>query len=326
MPAPRVLLTCRWPEDVEREVLFAYDADIIGLNKDRGDDKAAVAAWLKDYDYICPTITDRFGHDLLSRTELRTKALCNFGAGVNHIDLAACRAAGIVVTNTPDVLTDDTADIAIMLMLMAARRGGEGERLVRSRGWQGWTPTHLLGTSLAGKTLGLVGFGRIGQAMARKAHHAFDMRIIYHTRTARAPDELPWPADYHSLETLLSTADVVALHAPGGAATRHLIDAKRLALMKPGTILVNTARGDLIDEAALVEALVQRRIAAAGLDVFEFEPRVYPELLALDNVVLLPHLGSATRETRSAMGLRVLANLNALVAGDPPPIVSHDDA
>jgi lactate dehydrogenase-like 2-hydroxyacid dehydrogenase len=243
----------------------------------------------------------------------------NFGVGYNHIDMAAARQAGILVSNTPDVLTETTAELAILLLLMVTRRAGEGERELRAGRWSGWRPTHLMGRSLAGKRLGLVGFGRIAQATARKAHAAFGMQIAYHGRRRATPAiEQETGAEYFaSLDALLAVSDVVSLHCPGGAETFHLIDAARLARMQPSAVLINTARGPVVDEAALVAALTAGRIAAAGLDVYEEEPRVHPGLLGLENVVLLPHLGSATEETRTAMGMRVAANLDAFFAGQP---------
>ena len=248
------------------------------------------------------------------------RMLANYGAGVSHIDLQACERLGIVVTNTPDVLTESTADIAITLMLMTARRAAEGERRLRARAWQGWSPTSLLGAELTGKTLGLIGFGRIGQATARKAHHGFGMRVVYHSRHPASPQEATPSAASHceSLEELLGRADFVSLHCPGGPATRHLIDARRLAQMRPSAFLINTARGEIVDEAALAAALRNRVIAGAGLDVYEHEPRVPETLLTLENAVLLPHLGSATQETRSAMGMRVAGNLEQFFSGLEP--------
>src|SRR3989442_580616 len=234
--------------------------------------------------------------------------------------VAEALARGLVVTNTPDVLTDDTADEAIMLMLMVARRAGEGERHVRGGAWTGWRPTHMLGTKLSGKTLGLIGMGRIGRAVAKRAHHGFAMRVMFH-------DPYPPPREVmaeldaeqqRSVEEVLREADFVSIHSPATPETRHLIDAERLALMKPTAFLINTARGDIVDEAALVTALERGQIAGAALDVYEQEPRVTPGLLQLDNVVLLPHLGSATQETRVAMGMRALENLKAFFAGAAP--------
>lgn len=248
------------------------------------------------------------------------RLIANYGVGYDHIDLAAARRAGILVTNTPDVLTKATADLAILLMLMVSRRAGEGERELRSGRWTGWRPTHLTGRSLDGKLLGLVGFGRIAQATAVMARQAFGMQIAYHSRKRAAhAQDLPEDAVYHPLlDTLLADADVVSLHCPGGADTFHLIDERRLALMKPSAFLINTARGSVIDEAALARALTDGRIAGAGLDVYEQEPRVAAALLDLENAVLLPHLGSSTTETRVAMGMRVADNLDRFFDGADP--------
>ncbi|GAC1683974.1 MAG: D-glycerate dehydrogenase [Gemmatimonadaceae bacterium] len=245
------------------------------------------------------------------------KILANFGVGYDNIDVQAARSEGVVVTNTPDVLTEDTADLAITLMLMAARRAGEGERLVRAGRWSGWYPTQLLGTRLSGKLLGVVGFGRIGRAVARRAKLGLDMQVIFSTAPGQSPaadGAQQWP-----LDRLLAESDVVSLHVPATAGTRHLIDAARIAMMKPSAILINTARGSVVDEQALGTALRSGRIAAAGLDVYEREPVVDPSLCDLENVVLLPHLGSATLETRVAMGQRAIANLVAHFAGGTPP-------
>lgn len=256
----------------------------------------------------------------LSAAPLRTRIIANYGVGFNHIDIAAAKARGIVVTNTPDVLTDDTADDAVMLMLMVARRAGEGERLVRSGAWTEWRPTHLLGTKVSGKTLGLVGMGRIGRAVAHRAHHGFGMRVIFYDPSPPPPEVVRelGAERMATLEALLREADFVSLHSPATPETHHLMNAERLALMKPTAFLINSARGDIVDEAALAVALAELRIGGAALDVYEREPRVTPALLAMDNVVLLPHLGSATLETRVAMGLRALENLTAFFAGQAP--------
>jgi len=320
MATPRVFLTRRWPAAVERHLAERFD---LTLNEpDTPPDSGSLAAALRSFDAVCPTVTDRLTAELLEAGSGNVRILANYGAGVSHIDLQACERLGIVVTNTPDVLTESTADIAITLMLMTARRAAEGERRLRARAWQGWSPTSLLGAELTGKTLGLIGFGRIGQATARKAHHGFGMRVVYHSRHPASPQEVAPSAASHceSLEELLGRADFVSLHCPGGPATRHLIDARRLAQMRPSAFLINTARGEIVDEAALAAALRNRVIAGAGLDVYEHEPRVPETLLTLENAVLLPHLGSATQETRSAMGMRVAGNLeqffSALEPGD----------
>lgn len=313
-----VLLTRRWPSAAEEALARTYD--VFRNPEDRAMSSAALADALRTFDFVCPTVTDRIDAGMLAGESLRTRALCNFGAGVGHIDLEACAGAGVIVTNTPDVLTDDTADLAMLLALMCARRAGEGERLLRSGGWDGWAPTHLLGTRLSGKTIGIVGFGRIGQATARRAYRGFGMKVLYASHH-RAPDavERDMAARHVSLDQLFAESDVVSLHVPGGASNRHLVDTRLLSLMKTSAILVNTARGEVVDEEALIAALARGGIASAGLDVYQHEPHIPSALRSLENVVLLPHLGSATHETRVAMGLRVAANLDAIAAGRPPP-------
>ncbi|MGB1208718.1 MAG: 2-hydroxyacid dehydrogenase, partial [Paracoccaceae bacterium] len=250
----------------------------------------------------------------------QTRILANYGVGYSHIDTARAAALGITVTNTPDVLSDCTADIAMTLMLMALRRAGEGERELRAGDWTGWRPTHLVGTKVTGKTLGIVGFGRIGQEMARRAHFGFGMRIVVQNRSAIAPEILNryGATQVPDLETLLGQVDVVSLHCPGGAANRHLLNADRLARLPAGAFVINTARGEVIDDAALAHALKAGHLGGAGLDVFDGEPRVSPALLGAPNLVMLPHLGSATAETRTAMGLRVVDNLTDFFAGRRP--------
>lgn len=272
-------------------------------------------------DCVMPTVTDPIDAEVLAAEPLRCKILGNFGVGFNHIDLEAAQQRGITVTNTPDVLTDCTADLAMLLLLAVARRAGEGEREVRSGRWSGWHPTHMLGTKVTGKTLGLIGFGRIARAMAKKAHFGFDMPIVFFdpfppTREIAASFDA---VQCDSIEEVLQRADFVALHCPGSKENRHLINAERLALMKPGAYLINTARGDVVDNRALIEALRKGTIRGAGLDVFEGEPNLDPGFLDLDNVVLLPHLGSATEETRIAMGMRVIDNVLAFFEGRVPP-------
>jgi len=314
---PRILLTRRWTEEVERYLAERFDVTRNESDVPMSADQLRAA--MRDYDALCPTVTDRLDDSVLSATDRRVQLIGNFGVGYNHIDVDAAKRLGIRVSNTPDVLTDTTAELAILLLLMATRRAGEGERELRAGKWIGWRPTHMMGQSLEGKVLGLIGFGRIAQATARKAHHAFGMRIAYNGRR-RAAAEIEQETGAHFIDTvdaLVATSDVVSLHCPGGASTFHLINAERLRLMKRSAVLVNTARGPVVDEAALVEALTEKRIAAAGLDVYEEEPRVHPGLLALENAVLLPHLGSATVETRTAMGMRVAQNLQAFFAGVP---------
>lgn len=309
---PKILLTRRWPEAVEARLAASYD---VTLNEaDAPMDEAALAQAMRDHDALCPTVTDKVTRAVLAVEGRRARIVANYGAGFEHIDLAAAREAGLAVTNTPDVLTEATADIAMTLLLMASRRAGEGERELRAGAWTGWRPTHLVGQSLSGKLLGLVGFGRIARATAKRAE-AFGMRIAYHSR--RSADDMPAEAYFADLGELVERADMLSLHAPGGAETRHMVDAALLARMPAHAVLVNTGRGTLIDEEALAEALAARRIAAAGLDVYEAEPRVHPALIDLPNVVLLPHLGSATIETRTAMGMKVADNLDRFFAGEP---------
>ena len=313
MTKPRILLTRRWPDAVEARLAASYDVTINA--DDVPMDAAALAQAMRDHDALCPTVTDKITRDIILTEERRARIIGNYGAGFEHIDLNAAREAGVAVTNTPDVLTDATADIAMTLILMATRRAGEGERELRAGDWTGWRPTHLLGRSLRGKMLGLVGYGRIARAVAERAR-AFGMEIAVHSRSQAADVS---DAAYHAtLDSLLRVADVVSLHAPGGAATRHMIDADALAAMKPGAVLVNTGRGTLIDEAALAAALANGTIAAAGLDVYAAEPCVHPALVGLSNAVLLPHLGSATLETREAMGMKVADNLDRFFAGEAP--------
>lgn len=314
----RILVTRRWPEAVERQLVETYGAT---LNvEDRPLDRAAFVAAMRDYDVICPTVSDRLPAEVIETPDRRAKLIANYGVGVDHIDLEACRRAGVAVSNTPGVLTDATADIALTLMLMATRRAGEGERELRAGQWTGWRPTHLLGASLKGRLLGLVGFGRIAQATAERAR-AFGMEIAYYSRNRAAPEVEARLGARHvaTLDALIAEADVVSLHVPGGAETRHLIDAAAIARMKPGAYLINTARGDVVDSDALAAALAERRIAGAGLDVYTGEPNVPAALTALENVVLLPHLGSATVETRTAMGMRALANVEAWAKGEALP-------
>jgi lactate dehydrogenase-like 2-hydroxyacid dehydrogenase len=318
MPTQKVLLTRRWPTEVEHYLSQRYDVTV--NEHDTVLDADALKAALRSHDAICPTVTDKLPAEVLLAGAGKVKILGNYGVGVSHIELQACKRLGIAVTNTPDVLTDATAEIAIMLMLMAARRGGEGERQVRAHEWNGWAPTRLMGANVTGQTLGLVGFGRIGQATAHKAHHGFGMRILYHSRSRATPavEALTGASYCHSLDELLERSDFVSVHCPGGAANRHLLDAKRLDRMKRSAFLINTARGEVVDEAALAEALRNRVIAGAGLDVYEHEPRIPEAFVDLENVVLLPHLGSATLATRVAMGMRVAENLERFFAGLEP--------
>ena len=316
---PRILVTRRWPAAVEQVLAERFD---VTLNE--GDvplTAAELAEAVRTYDAVLPTVSDRIPADLFAGGGLRAKILGNYGVGYNHIDVAAAKAADIVVTNTPGVLTDCTADIAMTLLLAVARRAGEGERQVRAGEWTGWRPTHMIGGKVAGKTLGIIGFGRIGKAMAKRCHFGFDMDVVFYNRSRIDPAEASryGARQLDTVEDVLKVADFVSLHCPGGGENRHLINAERLALMKKSAYLVNTARGDVIDERALIAALEDGVIRGAGLDVFEAEPNVPERLRALENVVLLPHLGSATEETRVAMGMKVVDNITAFFDGREPP-------
>ncbi len=319
MARPKVIVTRAWPEEAERRLTELFDAT---LNRDdRPMTVAELQQALRAADAVLPTVSDKVTAEVLSAEPLKARILGSFGVGFNHIDIAAAKARGLVVTNTPEVLTDCTADLAMTLLLMAARRAGEGERHVRTKSWTGWRPTHMMATKVTGKVLGVVGMGRIGRAVARRAHHGFGMKIVYHTVDPVPQDEIRalGATQCASVEDVLRQADFVSLHCPASPETYHLMNASRLGLMKRGAILINTARGDVVDDKALVEALKTGIIAGAGLDVYEREPLVADEFLAMENVVLLPHLGSATSETRVAMGLRVIDNLSAFFAGKAPP-------
>ncbi len=316
MTKPRIIVTRRWPEKVENELKSFTDAALNETDEVFGPERLKAA--LKEADAVLCTVTDAMTADILAEAT-QAKLLGNFGVGVNHIDLKAADEAGLTVTNTPGVLTDATADIAMTLLLMAARRAGEGERMVRAHAWSGWGPTQLLGTAVSGKTLGIIGMGRIGRAMAHRCHFGFGMDIVFYNRSPVSNSGIPGARQLATVEDVLEASDFVSLHCPGGGANRHLINADRLQAMKPTAFLINTARGDVVDEAALASALKVGAIGGAGLDVFEQEPAVHPDLLGLENVVLLPHLGSATRETRVAMGELVIKNLKAFLNGEMPP-------
>jgi lactate dehydrogenase-like 2-hydroxyacid dehydrogenase len=315
---PRVLLTRRWPEAAEKAVQARFETVL--NESDKPMSQAELARAMDEFDVLCPTVSDKIDAEVIAGGD-RAKLIANYGVGFDHIDIEAAKAKGIAVTNTPGVLTDATADIAMTLLLMAARRAGEGERELRAGKWSGWRPTHLIGSSLKGKTLGLVAFGRIGVATARRAHHGFGMKIAYYARREAnaAVAEKLGATFYPDLNGLLGASDFVSLHVPGGPETANLIDATALAAMKPGSYLINTARGGVVDHAALAEALRSGHLAGAGLDVYPAEPEVPSELLGLESVVLLPHLGSATVETRTAMGEKALANVVAWTEGRELP-------
>ncbi len=316
---PRILVTRRWPQAVERVLAERFD---VALNEtDAPMSAEQLARSLREYDAVLPTVSDRLPSQLFDGGGVTARILGNYGVGYNHIDVAAAKAAGIAVTNTPGVLTDCTADIAMTLLLAVARRAGEGERQIRAGEWTGWRPTHMIGSKVTGKTLGIIGFGRIGKAMAKRCHFGFDMEVVFYNRSrVDAAEAARYGArQLDTVDEVLGIADFVSLHCPGGGENRHLINAERLARMKPGAYLVNTARGDVVDEPALIDALKNGVIRGAGLDVFEAEPNVPEGLRVLENVVLLPHLGSATEETRVAMGMKVVDNITAFFAGREPP-------
>ena len=270
------------------------------------------------YDGMIPTLGDMFSADIFAEFgRTKCKILANFGVGINHIDVAAARDHGITVTNTPGAVTDATADIGLTLLLMSARRAGEGERLARSGNWAGWTPTQMLGSHVSGKTVGIVGMGRIGQAIARRCHFGFGMSVKFFNRS---PKEIDFPAtQIANLETLAAEVDFLVVATPGGAETTHLINASIFDAMKPTAHFINIARGEIVDETALIAALEAQAIAGAGLDVYEHEPAVPNALRKLDTVTLLPHLGTATEEVRDNMGHMSLDNLDAFFAGETPP-------
>jgi len=309
----RLFITRPLPETVLDRARATFDVvvrpDTAPLTRDE------MLTALHEFDAILPTLRDEFSAEVFAAAdEVRCKVMANFGVGYNHIDVAAAKARGIAVSNTPGAVTDATADTAMTLILMAARRAGEGDRLVRSGLWQGWHPTQMLGLHVTGKTVGIIGMGRIGQAIAARCHHGFGMSVVFHNRS---PKQVGLPAtQLDSIQAVCAAADIVVLAVPGGAETTHLMDAVALAAMQPHAILVNISRGEVVDEAALITALEARQIGGAGLDVYEFEPEVPDALRALENVTLLPHLGTATLEVRTAMGLLAVENLERFAQGD----------
>lgn len=315
MAKPRIRITRKWPERVEAALVAQFD---VTLNSaDVAMTEAELIAALNEYDAVCSTVTDKMTATVLAKPG-RAKILGQFGVGYNNIDIAAAKAAGLVVTNTPGVLTDATADIALTLLLNVARRTYEGETMLRSGNWTGWRPTQLMGVSPQGKTLGIIGMGRIGKAMAKRCVHALDMKVVFYDAFPVSDPGVP-ATQLATVDEVLAASDFVSLHCPGGGENVHLINAARLAKMKRGAILVNSARGDVIDEAALVASLQSGHLGGAGLDVFEREPAITQALVGMPNVCVLPHLGSATLETREAMGFTVLENLTAFFDGREPP-------
>jgi len=315
---PRVIVTRELSDAVMDRMAELFDTQL--NREDIAMSRGELIAAVQDADVLVPTVTDTIDEDLIEAAGDRLKLIANFGNGVDHIDLKAARARGILVTNTPGVLTDDTADMTMALILSVPRRLAEGEKLARSGEWRGWSPGAMLGHRIGGKTLGIVGMGRIGQAVAARAR-PFGLTIHYHNRhRLPEPVEAQLDATWHAdLDEMLAGCDFITIHTPHTDQTEHVIDARRLALLKPDAYLINTSRGTAIDEAALIDTLEAGRIAGAGLDVFEHEPAIDPRLLALSNVVLLPHMGSATYEARIATGERVITNIQHWTDGHRPP-------
>ncbi len=315
---PRVHVTRHLLPSIEARMNELFEV-VLNL-EDRPLSRDELVAAMRDCDVLVPTVTDRIDAGMLDEAGDRLGLIANFGAGIEHIDLAAARARKVIVTNTPGVFTDDTADLAMMLVLSVPRRLGEGSRLVRDGKWTGWAPNAMLGHCIGGKRLGIVGMGRIGQAVAHRAR-AFGLEIVYHNRNHLPSSvENMLGASYEpDLDRLFADCDIISLHTPAGSGTHHLVNAARLSLMKPTAYLINTARGDLIDEDALIAALENGTIAGAGLDVFAREPEVNPRLIALPGVITLPHLGSATIEGREHAGEKVIANIRFWVDGHRPP-------
>jgi len=315
---PVVVVTRKLPDVIETRMMELFDTK---LNLDDHPlAKTELIEAVKTADVLVPTLTDRIDAAILASAGPNLKLIANFGTGVDHIDLASARQRGIVVTNTPDVLTEDTADMTMALLLAVPRRLSEGERLVRSGDWAGWSPTSMLGHRIWGKRLGIIGMGRIGQAVARRAK-GFGLAVHYHNRKRVHPEiETELEATYwESLDQMLARMDIVSIHCPHTPATYHLMSARRLKLLPSHAIVINTARGEVIDENALTRMLAKKELAGAGLDVFENEPAINPKLLALDNVVLLPHMGSATIEGRIDMGEKVIINIKTFSDGHHPP-------
>jgi len=315
MTKPSILVTRRLPDQVQARIAQDYDAEFNDDDHVFSPDELLRRCQGKDA--VLPCHSERFTAEVIEQLPASVRIIANFSVGVDHVDLDAARQRGIVVTNTPDVLSDATAEIALLLTLGAARRASEGERLVRSGEWRDWSPSFMVGTQVTGKTVGIVGMGRVGQVAARR-FRGFDMQVRYHNRRRLDPDREQGAIYHADLDAMLGQCDVVSLHCPATPDTRGLIDAGRLGRMKDGAILVNTARGALVDDDALLDALASGKLAAAGLDVFNGEPGGDPRYRGLENVFLLPHIGSATVDTRIAMGDRACDNLDAFFAGRAP--------
>ncbi len=315
---PKVIVTRKLPDSVETRMRELFDTE---LNvTDQPMSRAALIDAVKRADVLAPTITDEIDAELLSQAGEQLKLIANFGAGVDHIDVAAATERGLTVTNTPGVLTEDTADLTMALMMTVSRRIVEGANVVQAGQFKGWAPTWMLGRRVTGKRLGIIGLGRIGSAVARRAK-AFGLQIHYHNRKRVSPriEEELGATYWDSLDQMLARMDIISVHSPHTPATYHLLSARRLKLLQPHAILINTARGEIIDEDALADLLAEGKIAGAGLDVFEFEPHINPKLLKQPNAVLLPHLGSATVEARVDMGEKVIINIKTWMDGHRPP-------
>ncbi|HET6970347.1 MAG TPA: D-glycerate dehydrogenase [Phenylobacterium sp.] len=315
---PKVIVTRKLPDPVETRMRELFDTELNVTDEPMTRKQLLEAA--SRCDVLAPTITDKIDAPFLEKAGDRLRLIANFGAGVDHIDVAAANARGIVVTNTPGVLTDDTADLTLTLLMATLRRVIEGANAIQSGEFTGWAPTWMLGRRVTGKRLGIIGMGRIGAAVARRAK-AFGMQIHYHNRkpvSSRVAEELE-ATYWDSLDQMLARVDIVSIHTPATPATFHLLSARRLKLLQPHAIVINTARGSIIDEAALTELLATHAIAGAGLDVFEEEPRINPKLVRLPNAVLLPHMGSATVEARVDMGEKVIINIKTWMDGHRPP-------
>ena len=313
---PKILVTRKLPDAVEARLLRDYDPVLNPTDRLYSADELIEMSG--DVDAMLPCHTEKLTADVIARLPENVRAIVNFSVGHDHVDLDAAKAKGIIVTNTPDVLNDATAEIAILLMLGAARRASEGERMVRAQQWDSWSPTFMIGSQISGKRFGVVGMGRVGQVAAKRAR-GFDMEVHYYNRSRLSP-ELECGAIYHeTVEDLLPQCDVLSIHCPATPQTTGLVNRERIALLPDGAIVVNTGRGGVVDDEALIEALTSGKLFAAGLDVFNGEPdRIHPKYRELDNVFLLPHLGSATVETRDGMGFRALDNLDAIFAGREP--------
>jgi glyoxylate reductase len=315
---PLVIVTRKLPEVIETRMMELFDTRL--NESDAPWTKAELIEAIKTAEILVPTVTDRITSSVLAHANPNLRLIANYGTGVDHIDIEAAYARGITVTNTPGVLTEDTADMSMALILAVARRLVEGERLARSGEWSGWSPTSMLGHRITGKRLGILGMGRIGSAVARRAR-GFGLAIHYHNRR-RVPQELENELEatyWESLDQMVARMDIISVNCPHTPATFHLLSARRLKLLRPDAIIVNTSRGEVIDEAALARMLRNKELAGAGLDVFEHEPAINPKLRELDNVVLLPHMGSATIEGRIDMGEKVVINIKTFVDGHRPP-------